>query len=168
MDKKVPKGIVVFGVLLILGSLYETAVLFSPGFFTYYKSLFPELPVSLLFARLFLSVVRRCAGLLLGWGLLGRKEFLRKIAVLWGYFIIATLYWRHPLPALQRHTQFVLNTLAQSTGSDLWTQGNMIDVVTIGTLIVSFLGDIIFWAALICYFLRPATKAWFRTKRGKP
>lgn len=149
---------------MILGSLYETAALFSPGFFAYYRSLFPTLPASLLFMRLSLSVVRRASGILLGWGLLGRKEFLRKIAILWGYLIIATLYWRHPLAPLQRHTRFVLNNLVQSTGSDVWTQGNMTDVVTIGTLILLFLGDIIFWAALICYFLRPTTKAGFRTK----
>ncbi|MFH0827134.1 MAG: hypothetical protein V1923_04550 [Candidatus Omnitrophota bacterium] len=163
MAKKVPKGIVVFGVLLILGSLYETAALFSPGFFTYYKSLFPELSAFLLGARLSLSVIRRSCGLLLGWGLLKRKESLRKITILWGYFILATLYWRHPLPALQRHARFVLTTLTQSTGNDVWMQGNMENAVTIGALILCFLGDIVFWAALICYFLGPSAKAWFRT-----
>ncbi|KPK98517.1 MAG: hypothetical protein AMJ95_03925 [Omnitrophica WOR_2 bacterium SM23_72] len=161
--KKVPKGIVVFGTMLILGSLYETTALFSPRFFTYYKSLFPELPASLLGVRLFLSLVRRPLGLLLGLGLLGRKEFWRKITILWGYFIIATLYWRHPLTAIQIHTRFVLNTLVQSTGSEVWTQGYMVDLVPIGSLIFLFLGDIIFWSALIYYLLRPTTKAWFQT-----
>ncbi len=164
MAKRNPKGITVFGALLILGSLYETVALFTPGFFAYYKSLFPTLPPSMLLMRFFLSVVRRALGMPLGWGLLSRKEFWRKIAILWGYFLIATLYWRHPLAPLQRHGRFVLNHLVQSTGNDIWTQGNMPDAVTIGSLILLFLGDIIFWAALICYFLRPTTKAWFRTK----
>jgi hypothetical protein len=162
MDKKIPRGIVVFGAMLIIGSLYETSALFLPRFFTWYKSLFPGLPASLLFVRLLLSVVRRGMGAVLGVGLLFRKRILQKMAVWWSFFILATLYWRHPLSALYIHTQFMLNFMVHVTGDNIWTQGHMVQRVTIGSLIALFLGDIIFWSALICYLWRPATKAWFR------
>lgn len=88
-----PRGIFIFGLLLILGSLYKLS-----GFirYDYYVFMFQQLPAGGIGDRYIISIAYRLVGLVTAGGLLLRREWARQIFLCLCIFTLATLYWKHP------------------------------------------------------------------------
>ena len=152
------KGVVIFGVLLILSSLSHVSKLVAEKqvYYHYYSYLPPWLTT----LRYSFSWFQRIAGILAGAGILARKEIARKLAFAIGWFTVLTVYWKHPYAAVKLHTQY----LDQQMGYLLAMPGTHITFTSMTWLsvIALILCDIIFWAFFFYFFTRPSVKNQFR------
>lgn len=152
------KGVTIFGILLILSSLIHMHKLVVDAH--WYVDAYSYLPPWLITARYSFSWLQRIIGILVGVGLLARKEIARKIGVALGCFTILTLYWKHPYPAFKLHSQY----LDKNFGYILAQSGTGVTFssVTLLAIIVHCIGDIIFWGTFIYFFTRSSVKSQFK------
>ncbi|HOW88299.1 MAG TPA: hypothetical protein PKV84_06565 [Candidatus Omnitrophota bacterium] len=152
------KGVIVFGILLIFTSLEHMLKLSAqkPLYFDAYKYM-PEWFVEVRYA---FSWFLRFAGLTAGIGLLARQEFARKLAFAIGAFTVLTVYWKHPVHAVQLHTQY----LDKQIGYLLSMTGTGVTFTSVAPIaaVVLMINDIIFWGIFFFFFTRPLVKGQFK------
>ncbi len=158
MGCKKPKGVVVFGVLLVVSSIFHISTLiFSKD---WYWNNFGYLPPLLLVVRYFFSWVQRILGLAAGLGILNLKNFYRQIALGIAWFTIFALPWKHPYLAFLNHARRLdelLGFLFEKAGHPEISFTSL----TMPALITHYMLDIIFCGSLIYYFTRPEVKKHF-------
>ncbi len=163
-DRLLPrsKGVLIFGVLLIVSSIIHIQKLVEASG-TYYVQYFGFMPEWLLLARYMFSWFQRAIGILIALGLLAQKEVARKAGILLGIFTVLTLYWKHPYEALKEHTKH-LDALYGKILLTMGIKNITFSSVTFPSLIGLYLADIIFWAIFIYFFTRPSVKAQFKPR----
>lgn len=150
-------GINIFGIAIIVGgSLW---FLLPYARFPYYQSVFNYLPGSVILARYALSLSRRCLEIVLGLGLLRRKNIFRKISL--GFFTIMLLAtcWVHPyrLVAMKvESNRKIASILSQDPDKRITVQG-FINIVY-AVIVIPHMG---FAAIFLYYFTRPKVREQF-------
>ncbi len=172
-----PRGIVIFGLLLILGSLYKLS-----GFlrYDYYVFMFQQLPAGGVGDRYIISIAYRIVGLITAGGLLLRKEWARQLFLTLCIFTLATLYWKHPYAvfeniAIYQEYSAGINALPPGTVTE---SSYPIYPVERGAYalrrpliprlaqILHSLIDLVFCGWAVYYFTRPGVCAAFRKEKG--
>ncbi len=158
MQKKISAGVVIFGVLLILTSIWQAQKFLS---FDNYSRVFQQLPQFFIVGRYIISITLRVLGFLAGIGLLLRKDIARKLALGIVIFTLFTLYWKHPYFVVYNYYKI---SFYFTQNPDMMTQFVLPETIkqyALVTLAVFYLFDIIFCSGLIYYFTRPKVKAQF-------
>lgn len=155
----ISKGIVLFGVLLVLSSLVHMHKLVADR--QAYADYYGYLPTGWILARYAFSWLQRFAGILAGIGILARKEIARKLAFIIGGFTLATVYWKHPYPAVKLHCEY----LDKQFGYFLPQAWTGISFSSLAPLSVAalILCDIVFWGIFFYCFTRPSVKDQFKS-----
>jgi len=158
MKNRRPKGVIIFGVLIIVSSLIHIHLLVSQ-YDWYRENMLTCMPEWLVVVRHCFSLFQRILGLTIAVGILRSKNIFRKLGIALGVFTICTLYWKHPYSAFLRHT----NYLDQQFGHLLTAApGITFSSLALISLIVHYILDIAFWGIFIYYFTRPKVKVQFR------
>ena len=160
--KERPRGVTIFGILLIATSLMQITEWLMPRYFNYYKEIFQPLPEHMIRLRYFISAIRRLSGSVVGIGILCRKDIFRKILLLIAAFTIFTLYWKHPFFAVQNHARNVTSHLSKMMGDCEYITPSTVRLVAIVSLVGLYAMDMAFSVALIYYFTRPRVREWFK------
>jgi len=159
MQKKISKGVVIFGVLFILTSVWQAQKFIS---FDYYSRVFQQLPPFFIVGRYIISIMLRVLGFSAGIGLLLRKDIARKLALGLAIFTILSLYWKHPYSVVYNYYKISFYFTQNPDGVVQFVLPETIKQYTLVTLAVFYLFDILFCSGLIYYFTRPKVKAQFK------
>lgn len=164
--KKIQPFIVgpILGVLLIYGVLYKLNGLKD---YAYYKFLFQHLPETMIQIQYCLSISLRCVGLVTGIGLICRREFYRRTAIVLASVNLLTLYWKHPYEvfyhiAVFTEKGFPLPYPIIPKGEVLVHP--MFPWISLG---IFSLIDVIFSVAIIYFLTRPDVKAQFSQEHNR-
>lgn len=163
MSERSPRsvGVTIFGILLILSSLIHVQKLIDDV--SIYVHYYSYLPPWMIVLRYSFSWIQRLIGILVGVGLLSRKDIARKVGMLLGLFTILTIYWKHPYDAFKIHTAL----LDQRLGNIfilLGVDNISFSSLTIASMIAHYIADSLFWGVFIFFFTRPSVKAQFKIK----
>ena len=152
--RKRPRGVVVFAVLLMCGSLYK-----SWGFmdYDYYRFMFQSLDKRIVIFRYGGSVALRIAGIAVAIGTLGLKERSHRYFIWLSIFTLGVLYWKHP--------PYVFEQIAHNT-EQLFLNTTAADPLVYPvhpwiSLSFHYLTDIVFSGSALYYFTRPSVKEHF-------
>lgn len=159
MRYRKPKGIIIFGILLIVSSLIHINTLIVAR--NWYWNNFSYMPPVLILMRFLFSWLQRILGLTAGIGILYQKNWCRLLAISISWFTMFVLYWKHPYRAFLNH----MNYLDQHLGYLFKTFGYpemSFSSLTVLALIVHYCLDILFCGSLIYYFTRPQVKKHFK------
>lgn len=150
------KGVVLFGVTLILGAVYQMWLVFSAGY-VHYCYLHQQYDSTLLFIRYLVSWGIKIAGLLLGVGLLQLNEWARKLTIYYFIFIVLTVNLKHAYPAYLMH----MKMLDASTGGGPYP-GMSFESLVLPALFIQRAVDVVFGIAIIFFLSRPKVKEQFK------
>lgn len=158
MRRRKPKGIIIFGTLLIVSSvIHMSTLVFERDWYWYNYSYMP--PVWIL-TRFLFSWFQRILGLTAGIGILYLKNGCRRLAIAISWFTMLVLYWKHPYEAFLNHTRYLdqrLGYLFKMAGYPKIS----FSALTVPALITHYCLDILFCGSLIYYFTRPQIKKHF-------
>lgn len=154
IKKARPRGVVIFGVLLILGSIYKLW-----GFldYDYYRFMFQQLPEKVILARYFSSVTLRLAGLIAATGVLLLKDGFRKFLLLLCLFTLCSIYWKHPFYVFENISRYTEQQFLNKAGAGELTYPLHPWI----SLIFNYAVDIIFFGSALYYFTRSKIKEQF-------
>lgn len=150
-------GVWLFGVFLIISSLNHMYMLGTKS--NLYAEAYSYMPAWFIPVRYAFSWFLRLAGLLSGIGIVTRWEPARKLAIAIGCFTILTVYWKHPIHAVQLHTEY----LDKAYGFILSMTGTGVTFTSVAPIsaVILMLNDVIFWGVFIYFFTRPSIKGQF-------
>ena len=160
-------GVEIFGILIIFSSIiHMQKLVLDVASYVHWYSYMPPWMITL---RYGFSWFQRIVGILVGVGILARKDIARKAGIGLGCFTIATVYWKHPYAAFKIHTQ-ELDQVYGNLFSRLGLPAIKFASVTLLADIVHCLLDILFWGIFIYLFTRPSVKEQFKvvSLRAKP
>lgn len=172
-----PRGIYIFGLLLILGSLIK---LFGFLRYDYYVFMFQQLPAENVGDRYIVSIAYRLVGLITAGGLLLRKEWARQLFLTLCIFTLVTLYWKHPYRVFQNISIYQeytagINVLPAGTVTessfpiypeDLGAYQLKNPSIPRITQILHSLIDLVFCGGAVYYFTRPRVRGAFKEGKG--
>jgi len=148
---KRPLGVIIFGVILVVTSIYQ---LYHIPPYGAYKFINKEFPDKIIFIRFFVSYLLRVAGLACGVGILCLSDRFRKCLLGLCCFSILTIYLRHTYKGFLYYT------------TPLYYQNNVTDfslqTFTWLTVFVSWTIEVSFCLAVLYYFTRPGVVKCFR------
>ncbi|MBF0571106.1 MAG: hypothetical protein HQL12_04475 [Candidatus Omnitrophica bacterium] len=150
MFLKRPIGIVIFGGLLIITSIYE---LYHIPSYSGYKFVNREFPERIIAVRYYVSYILRVFGLACGAGVICLNDNFRKILIGLCYFSISTIYLRHTYKGFLNYTT---SAYYQNNVTDFSLQA-----FTWMAVIVSWSVEVSFCLAAIYYFSRPGVVKYF-------
>lgn len=155
-----------FGLYFFLDALFQISVkLLKPDYYAWYSAIFQGMPERMIFLRYSVSVFFRIFELVVGAGLIFRKEIFRKAVLLMSCFSVLIVYWKHPFAAVLNHAQMVIINLSESAaasagaGLDFSVPPKLIAWVA---LIFLYIFDIGIAALTVYYFTRPYIKEKFK------
>jgi len=151
MPPKRPIGIIIFGGLLIVTSIYELCHI--PAY-SDYKIINKEFPDKIIIIRFFVSYLLRMIGLACGVGVICLNEHFRKILIGLSYFSIFTIYLRHTYNGF---LMYVTPLYYQNHVTDFSLQA-----FTWMAVMISWGIEVSFCLAVIYYFTRPGVVKCFR------
>jgi hypothetical protein len=169
-----PRGVIVFAMLLILGSLYKLM-----GFldYDYYIFMFQQIPLEKIQYRFVMSVGLRVVGIFTAFGLMCHNKWARYMLLFLCVTGILTIYWKHPYSVFENVNIYLeyqrgLNTLPLGTITDQFVYplypsdlGNyqLVRPSYPKISMYTFIGiDVIFCASMLWYFTRPRIRALFK------
>ena len=158
MEKKRSKVIIIFGILIIVSSLLQMHKLV----FEYERCrevILACLPEWLVAVRYCFSWFQRILGLTIAIGILRLNNTLRKLGIVFGIFVICTVYWKHPYPAFLSHANYLDQQVGQLLAA---APGITFSSLTRISMIGHCILDIVFWSIFIYYFTRPIVKEQFK------
>lgn len=157
MEKKRSIGVTIFGILFILGSLFQMLGLKVAD----YKFMFQPLPEKIILIRYFISVAVLILGVITGIGLLRLKNIFRKMALFLGFFTLYTYILESPFFVFKNMPEYVEQQFISiaSTGA---IPESIIYAILWTSIIVSLVIDFGFAGGLIYFFTRPKVKEQFR------
>jgi len=154
LNRSRPRGVVIFSVLLILGSVYKLWGFLS---YDYYRFMFQQLSEEMIRFRYFVSILSRFAALIIATGVLLLKNVFRKLLLLSSLLTLCFIYWKHPF--------FVFENISRLTEQQFLNKA-VVEELTHPwhpwvSLIFNYLVDIVFSGSAIYYFTRPNVKKQF-------
>lgn len=157
MEKKRSVGVIVFGILLILSSLFNITGLNING----HRFLLQPLSNALIVASFIISAIALVAGIISGIGVFFLKDIFRKIALFVGgytiftYFVLGPLTFKNIPAFIDMNVNEMISTapvLSESTASAIiWS------ITSIGLVV-----DFGFALCLVYFFTRPKVKEQFK------
>jgi len=154
---KRPLGVIIFGILLIFGALFQMRGLSTDT----YKFLFQPLPKKIILVRYYISLTMILLGIVSGIGIFFLRSFFRKTVLFIGFYILYNYLVEGPLfvfRKLPKYIRQIIPTTAEPRVSFiLWT-----------TIIVNFIIEFCFSICLIYYFTRPKVKRAFGERNPEP
>lgn len=156
MDKKIATSINVWGILLIITSLYGMIVLSASGY-DHYRYLHAEHSASIIALRYCVSWAVKIWGFVSGIGILTRKDFFRKTAIAGSLFTILTIHLKHSYQGFARHTRYL------DEHFDIPLEGFHFTSLTWSAMMISRMIDVAFAAVLIYFFTRAGIKKHFHS-----
>jgi hypothetical protein len=156
MQRARSKGVTIFGVILIVGALYQMIGVYLAGY-NFYCQLHQEYNGSMLQIRYAVSWGIKIAGLLLGIGILYLNDFSRKMLIVYYLFIIATVHLKHTYAAYSIHTKMLDQNL-EGISSIVSFQS-----LTWPALIIQRGVDVVFGILLIYFFTRLDVRKQFNS-----
>ncbi|MBZ0166783.1 MAG: hypothetical protein K8I00_08240 [Candidatus Omnitrophica bacterium] len=170
-----PRGITIFALLLIAGSLYKLSGFIN---YDYYVFMFQQLPTGQVNDRYILSLATRGVGLITAGGLLARREWARQLFLCLCVFTLITLYWKHPYRVFENIAIYQewlqgLNDFPAGTNvtfafplypESLQGYGLKNPLIPRLSWIVHSLIDLVFCASAVCYFTRARVVEMFQEK----
>jgi hypothetical protein len=159
------KGVVIFGVLLILSSISHMLKLSVER--TAFDEYYSYYPAWLMPIRYYFSWLQRILGILAGIGILARKEIARKLAFVIGGFTVLTVYWKHPYEAVKLHAAHLdqqYGYLLTHLRENVFPTTYDVTFSSIAPLGVAglILCDFVFWGIFFYFFTRPSVRDQFR------
>ncbi|MEI8012360.1 MAG: hypothetical protein WCI27_07785 [Candidatus Omnitrophota bacterium] len=148
--KRVPWGVMFFGVILVLTSLWQIHLI---PHYAKYKMINHDVPEGIMAFRYAVSYVLRLAGLVCGVGILFHVNICRKGLIFLFIFSILTLPLRHTYSSFYIYVKPLFNASGVSLVS--------LEVFTWMNVVCRWILDGIFAAAGIYYFTRPKVTAYF-------
>ena len=160
MAKQRLLGLLFFGYFFIFTSLAQLlSFIFN---YNNYQLTFGYLPPALIILRYSLSILGRVLHIIVGVGLLKRKEIFRKIAIWGAGGMIATATFRHPFLNIVNHTHLVLESMGLGKHDASMPSNTLVWIVR-GCILFM---DIIFYGTLMYYLTRPQVKSCFVKNGG--
>ncbi len=154
LDRERPRGVVVFGVLLIMGSFYK---LWGLSNYEYYQFMFQQLSEKTIFVRYILSFALRFVGVMAATGVLVLKDGYRKLFMLLCLGTICLIWCKHPIFVFENISKLTdQQFLNKAVGEEL-THSSRHWI----SLIFNYTVDIIFAGSALYYFSRPNVKKQF-------
>ncbi|MFH1415447.1 MAG: hypothetical protein ABIH89_05125 [Elusimicrobiota bacterium] len=146
-------AVIVIGILYIIGPVIHMHKLYVDRdmYFQVYEYMGWLATVRYLF-----SWFQRILGIITAIGIMHFKEIYRKILICICLFTIITVYWKHHYPAFLEHTK----KLDQKYGFFLNT-GLSYETITVISIIVHSLLNVVFCVAVIYCLTRPSIKKVF-------
>ncbi|MCK5081711.1 MAG: hypothetical protein KAR31_02290 [Candidatus Omnitrophica bacterium] len=153
-EKRQPQGVLLFGVFLILGSIYKLWGFLN---YDYYQFMFQQLSEEIVFMRYFGSVMLRIVGLIVATGVLLLNDISRKILIVLCVGTLFSLYWKHPF--------FVFENISRYTEQQFFQEAVIGELTYPAhpwiSLIFNYIVDIVFCGSALFYFTRPKVRAQF-------
>jgi len=153
MEKKRSVGVRVFGILLILSSLYKSLGFMHQNFYNIFKILMQPLPDGIILVRFYFGAILQLIAIIAGIGVIFFKNIFRKLVLFFGSFVLYSYIFEMPvfgfrnLPKLIE--QKVVHTgIAEST---IWAM-----------MIIPWLLDFCFAVVILYFFTRPEIKEQFK------
>lgn len=162
--RKMPKGVMIFGALLVITSLIQMRTFIVYSRLGYYDFLFQPLPESVIFIRGFCTAILRIAGFASGVGILCGREIFRKTALAVAVVTVLTFYLKHPYYAVRKHAEVTAQLVAMKTGAFKVTEASMVDFIAKSSVFALWAIDVGFAVAVIYYFTRPQVRQWFKER----
>ncbi|TRZ95582.1 hypothetical protein D4R78_02865 [bacterium] len=156
--RKIPLGITLFGLWVILTSLLWIIV-WSFNF-NYYRYLFSPIPAWMIGIRYACAMSLRVLGFFTGLGVLRLSNNFRKVAIGILIFNASAIYWRHPYYAFRNHSAY-LDRLFQNSHIAIPFSPSFSSLTGISVITACAI-DIIFSLCFIYYFTRQRIKNLFR------
>ena len=126
-----------------------------------YIYLFQDLPAQVVLLRYAGSWFWRILGLVVGVGLLFRKDICRKIGIGLCWYTIVTIYLKHPYAALDHAIQELVRQGAIDPG--VWAAAGMSYPAFVGTSVIMACSlDVLFFTVFIFYFQRADVRKFFK------
>lgn len=149
-----PRGVFLFGVFLILGSIYK---LWGFMDYDYYRFMFQPLGERVIYVRYAGSVILRFIGLIVATGVLLLNDVFRKFFIALCVLTLCTLYFKHPFSVFETISRYTEQQFFQKavTGELTYPLRPWI------SMIFSYAVDIIFCGSALFYFTRPKVKEQF-------
>lgn len=149
------RGVTIFGVLLIISSLYQIGALILGGY-EHYAYLHKEYNSNIILIRYMVSWVIKISGLVAGIGILRLNDLCRKLAIINSLFVILTVHLKHTYPAYSLHTKYLDQTMGGIFPSVSFVS------FTWPALIIQRSIDVIFGILLIYFFTRIEVRQQFK------
>ena len=156
ISKSRPRGVITFGVLLILGSIYKLWGFLN---FEYYQLMFQSLPEEMILVRYCLSILLRLAGLIIGCGLLVLHNRSRQFFLLLCCLTLCLLYFKHPFFVFENISRNIEQEFLNAPAGQALTY----PLYPWISLCFNYAVDIIFAGAALIYFTRPHVKKQFQS-----
>ena len=149
-----PQGVILFGVFLILGSIYK---LWGFMDYDYYRFMFQPLSEKAIYIRYIGSVTLRFVGLIVATGVLLLNDVFRKYFIALCVLTLGMLYFKHPFSVFENISRYTEQQFFQRavTGELTYPLRPWI------SLIFSYAVDIIFYGSALVYLTRPKVKEQF-------
>jgi len=154
MENKRPKGVIIFGILILLGAALQIKGLSIAS----YNFLFGPLPKTIIIFRFVITVMMLILGIVTAIGIILRKEIFRKLVLLIGYYILYNYLIEGPL-IVYRNLPKYINQIIVAAGAPLEPR---VYIILWTPIIVSFLIEFVFGLSLVYYFSRPKIKEKFK------
>lgn len=148
-------GFKVFCALLVVGLVYKLWGLWN---YNYYRFMFQPLAEQMIFMRYCASITLRLVGLIIVTGVLLLKDTFRKALLLYCFFTLCFLYFKHPY--------YVFENIARYT-EQVFLNKIIVTELTHPSypwisLIFNYTIDIVFSGAMLYYFTRPKVREQFK------
>jgi hypothetical protein len=161
--KKLPAGLLLFSLYFIVFALFQIGIkLLRPGYYDWYSWFYQAMPGHLIFLRYVFSISFRVAQLIVGIGILFRKEIFRKLVLCWSWIAVAAVYWKHPFDPIYRTCEPVVRDMCRTPGFHGLDVPLITKIAAWGSLVCVYAFDIGFSALMIYYFTRPGIKDQFK------
>ncbi|MGA2775646.1 MAG: hypothetical protein ABSE81_06265 [Candidatus Omnitrophota bacterium] len=157
MEKKRSVGIIVFGILMILGSLVQLPVGISS-----YSVLLKPLPESVIIVRDCIMKLLLILGAISGVGILWLKDIFRKIAVFLSVLVILDYIIQLPFFVLKNIPDFIHQQTIKTTAMNPTISQHFHSSLLWTSAILAWAIDIGFAICVIYFFTRPKVKDQFK------
>ncbi|MCX5705399.1 MAG: hypothetical protein NTZ92_05030 [Candidatus Omnitrophica bacterium] len=159
MEKKRSIGVTIFGILLILGALFQ----FSAGFvLNSYKVLFQPLPGIIIIIRFFVAMIMLAAVLVSGIGIFFLKNIFRRIILIAALYSLYTYLIEGPLFCFRNFPKFIDQQVIEYSSKMSDIPLSVLSTVLWSSTIIFWAIDFGFAIALIYFFTRPKVKEQFK------
>ncbi|MCD4779271.1 MAG: hypothetical protein K8S27_01805 [Candidatus Omnitrophica bacterium] len=152
---KEEKGILVLAYLMLLGATYRLMGIHD---YEFYQFMFQPLSGASLFFRYLGSIVLRLMVIATAFGLIVKKEFFRKVAIVICCFTVLTIYYKHPYQVF-KNIAIGQEYQVRDTVSVTYELEN--PVFPVISMIFYYFVDITFSLIVILYLRKLSVKQYF-------
>ena len=125
--------------------------------FSYYSSLFSHLPDKIIVIRFCFSILLRIFLIITGIGIILRKDFFRKAFIIYGFFTMLTIYWKHPKSTFEK---VYLSMIEDGTLDASFIESLPVFAQT--SVVLNYIFDICLCGFFMLFLLRPGVKRLFK------